>query len=612
MYYFLYKNIPISALLFSMSLLLSSQIVTAQNKEEVLIEISKETSSQDKLDYLGAVINKQWYSGSSELSRYVKIYDSIAIINGTDKYLGIASNFNGMSYFVSQEFDTAINYYLAAIRLLEKGEESDALAQAYNNLAGCYKIRDDFDNTEKYFIKALSIYTRLEMTSWIANIHNNLAVLYMESEFYDKADEMFDLAITSYKQSNNTTMIGITYMNQGNSRIFSGDNYDAIEKYLNAMQLIDKNKIPLVHAVSHTGIGIAQTNLKDYSNALLNLKNGLEISEKINHFEQTMESRKALANYYAQTNNFKEAYKLSTLSQQMKDSVLTVKQDKNMAEALIKYEAEKKDKEIALKQLELQKGKSRFRFIIYVNVLFLIIGLGILLFYRQRQKIKDKEIENLKAQKELVKLEALIDGIEKERTRIAQDLHDGINGDLSVIKYKITSIDDNQLKLKEKKEFEKAIEMLDNAIDQVRQISHNLAPPSLQNFSLIEAVQQFCSKVSASSKLPINFQYYGDYLKLDKDIETVIYRMIQELTNNILKHAKATQVLIQINSHNENIHIIVEDNGIGFDISKNHSGLGLKNIESRIAFLNADLIIDTNKNGTTFNIDINLNNLTHD
>ncbi len=603
---FFYKNISIGVLL------LISQICIAQNKETVLLEISEQPTNQKKLDYLGIIINKQWYSGSKELTKYVKIYDSIAILNGTDKYLGIASNFKGMSHYASEEYDIAINYYFNAIQLFEKGDEEVILANAYNNLAACYKIRKDFINTEKYFTKALTIYSRLEEVDWIANLHNNLAILYMENEFYDKADAMYDLAITSYKQSKDTLKMGIAYMNQGNSKILSKNYNSAVDKYLKAMNYIKEKQIPLVYAVSHTGIGIALAHHKEYSKALPHLKKGLEISENINHFEQTMESRRALADYYAQTNNFKDAYKLAALSHAMKDSVLTVQQDQNMAEALIKYETEKKDKEIVLQQLELQKNRNQFRFILSLNVLFLIVVLGVFLFFRQRQKIKDKEIETLKARKELDKLEAIIDGIEKERKRIAQDLHDGINGDLSVIKYKITSIDYNQFLSKEKEEFELAIEMLDNAIDQVRQISHNLAPPSLQNFNLIEALQQFCSKVSASSSLPINFQYYGDYLKLNKDIETVIYRMIQELINNILKHAKATQALIQINNHNENIHIIVEDNGIGFDNSKNHSGLGLKNIESRIAFLNADLIIDTNNNGTTINIDINLNNLKYD
>ncbi|WP_271785377.1 sensor histidine kinase [Aquimarina algiphila] len=151
--------------------------------------------------------------------------------------------------------------------------------------------------------------------------------------------------------------------------------------------------------------------------------------------------------------------------------------------------------------------------------------------------------------------------------------------------------------------------MLDNTVEQVRRISHNLAPSSLLNFNLIEVIQQFCDRINSSNPLNTSFQYFGKQFKLEKEKETVIYRIIQELTNNIIKHANATEALIQINSYENKLHITVEDNGIGFDPDVKSHGIGLQNIKSRVSLLNANLDIHSSAEGTSFNIEIYLDKI---
>jgi signal transduction histidine kinase len=136
-----------------------------------------------------------------------------------------------------------------------------------------------------------------------------------------------------------------------------------------------------------------------------------------------------------------------------------------------------------------------------------------------------------------------------------------------------------------------------------------LAPPSLQNFNLIEAIQQYCSKISESNILKINFQNYGELLTLNKDTETAIYRIVQEAINNIMKHSKASEAIVQINNHDDNLHITIEDNGIGFNTNNKYEGLGLKNIRSRVELLKGELTIDSNNKGTSIQINIDLNKI---
>ena len=259
-------------------------------------------------------------------------------------------------------------------------------------------------------------------------------------------------------------------------------------------------------------------------------------------------------------------------------------------------------------ELDLVKNERAKQFYFISSVSLVLLSFGIWYFFRQKQKIKNKEIITLQQQKEISKLEALIDGEEKERIRLAQDLHDGINGDLSSIKYHLSSINSMQFSNENKKMLDKAIEMIDFSCDQVRNISHNLSPTTINDFGLITSLKNYCSKLESFHPIKINFQNFGNDIQLSKNSETVIYRIVQELVNNIIKHAEATEALVQINSHDDNLFITVEDNGKGIKNSQKNEGIGLKNIASRVAFLNANLEKEHNSNGTTFTLNIDLNN----
>ena len=223
--------------------------------------------------------------------------------------------------------------------------------------------------------------------------------------------------------------------------------------------------------------------------------------------------------------------------------------------------------EIKLKKQELDLIKSQkekqLYFIISVGLLFLSFGVWYL--FKQRQKNKNKEIIALQQQEEITKLEALIDGEEKERRRIAQELHDGLNGDLSAIKYRLSTLEESGLSEIDTENLNKVIDMIDESCAQVRSISHNLMPASIVDYGLLETIKEFCSKINVSRSVKIDFQSFGNPVELSKKIETVIYRIIQELVTNIIKHSKATEAMVQLNYREDELFITVEDNGIGFD-----------------------------------------------
>ena len=266
-----------------------------------------------------------------------------------------------------------------------------------------------------------------------------------------------------------------------------------------------------------------------------------------------------------------------------------------------------KNENILLKQeVVLIEKTNQTRIFIFAILLLTIASVGIWLYFKQRQKLKNQEIETLKQSQEIIKLEALIDGEENERKRIAQELHDGINGDLSAIKYRISSLEEDGIGTTEKADLQKIIEMIDHSCSQIRNISHNLMPTSIIDFGLVETIGQYCAKINSSQSIEFDFQHFGNAIILPKKAETVIYRIVQELINNIVKHSKATKAIVQMNYHEYELFITVEDNGIGFDTTITKSGIGLKNIASRVDFLKANLEIESTIKGSSFNIIIDL------
>ena len=204
-----------------------------------------------------------------------------------------------------------------------------------------------------------------------------------------------------------------------------------------------------------------------------------------------------------------------------------------------------------------------------------------------------------------------MDGQEKERRRIAQELHDRLGSMLSMVKIHFKSVEDQIVNLKEsnKKQYEKANQLLDGACEEVRKISHDLISSVLYKFGLPVAIENLVDSIQESGQLEIEFIKSGlEDERYKYETEINIYRILQELISNVLKHSKASEMIVQLIQRNNNLRIQVEDNGVGFDPSNTVSdGIGLQGIRARVDQLEAEMNIDSNPgSGTLINIDIPL------
>lgn len=237
--------------------------------------------------------------------------------------------------------------------------------------------------------------------------------------------------------------------------------------------------------------------------------------------------------------------------------------------------------------------------ILYISLFFIVVAVALIIFfYFSRKKIIQQELEKidliLKYQKE--QLHAIIFTQEEERKRIAQDLHDDISSKLNIVSLNTHLLSTSNLSEVEKNEItNNIITLTAKALENSRKIAHNLLPPVLEKFGLNAGIDELCEEFETSKAIKIHYTNAIDFDANDIDRQLHVFRILQELMNNSLRHGKATEIWISFEIENDIPTCFYKDNGAGFDTTnhENHKGLGMKNIDSRISFLNGTIQIDS-------------------
>jgi len=197
-------------------------------------------------------------------------------------------------------------------------------------------------------------------------------------------------------------------------------------------------------------------------------------------------------------------------------------------------------------------------------------------------------------------MHAMIEGQEAERERVAKDLHDSLGGLLSTVKLQFDSLENKLDGVSKFKNYQNANRLLDTACQEVRDIARNMQPSSLLNLGLVAAVRDLINRIDDPDQRTIDFQHYGLENKLENTVALTVYRLVQELLNNSIKHSKAKEILIQLTREENEFIIMVEDDGVGFDVEGVKKGMGTENILSRVNYLKGDLSVHSEKEkGTT-------------
>ncbi|WP_283640941.1 ATP-binding protein, partial [Mesonia mobilis] len=341
----------------------------------------------------------------------------------------------------------------------------------------------------------------------------------------------------------------------------------------------------------------------DQALVFLRKADSLKITENIAFYKKVIYGK--LSNYYKTTQNFEEALTYKNKYTAMQDSLNQVNQSIAINELQTKYETEKKEKENALLKNDIVEKKQTQNILIIVVIASIILGTGISiliaknakrkqLLAKQKEKIRIQKIEKELKEQELSSIDVLIEGQEKERQRLAENLHDNLGGTLAALKLNLQNLEQHQSDPNiVNKSINNSLNLINDAYQSVRTMAHEKSSGVVASQGLLPAIQNFTNNIS-SEKLKIEIDHFGLKNRLENSLEIKIFRIIQELITNIIKHANATEANISLTNHNSTLNIIVEDNGKGFKQNFSKSkGVGIATIEKRIENLGGSLEIDS-------------------
>jgi len=320
---------------------------------------------------------------------------------------------------------------------------------------------------------------------------------------------------------------------------------------------------------------------------------------------------KELSVTYAALDSLHSAYYYAYKYADLADSILLVNRDTAAQRIVMQFDTREKSKAIEILKKEKQSALSQAQ----EQRLFiaaLAVGLGALILamffivrdYRhrlhttrvinqQKEEINARKIRELEDALKIETMQSMLEGQESERQRIAHDLHDSLGGLLAAARLQLESLSGKVPQLQDDKDLLKIKDLLDETIDEPRQIARNLQPGTLLQFGLVKAIQDLINRVQSKGGPEISFQHFGSYTDLSQHFALNCYRIVQELLQNCMKHAKSKEILVQLTRTDQQIALIVEDDGVGFNQETVLKGMGTGNIAQRVQFLKGEMSIQT-------------------
>jgi signal transduction histidine kinase len=524
--------------------------------------------------------------------------------------INLIRNYNrvGICYKNLSQYYSALFYYHLALELcLATGNENFS-GYMLVNIGKMYQKRHDYELAKEYLGRSIEVNTKynnlrnLALTNTIyGNVANDELELDLALDYYKQAESLYR-EIESYDSLGMMDLkvnYGEIYHKQGKYRF-------ALKLYMEALGYYERQDYYNGIIISKTNIGAAYIKLNRLAEAEVLLDACLKLTTESKDVHNRVLVYKNLVDLWEKKGNYKRAFEYQTKQVQLKDTIFVLFKEKELADTEHHYqkvEAEAKVLTLENKNLELEKEKVENDLKLQKknneSNIFLFSGIGsivvlLLIFayhknaHRKNKIIAEQRIKQLEEEKKLLAARSIVVGQEQERKRIAKELHDGLGVLLSTAKMQFTTIKDKSPE--NKPLIEKARKLLEQAAGDVRKISHNMMPGLLTRYGFYEAVEDLFEKLDDTPGLSARAAISGEQERLPENTEIMLYRIVQEMANNTLKHAGATEVLIDIVKLPTQLSIDYSDNGKGFDVEQMmvNESIGLSSIQSRVNFLNGN------------------------
>jgi len=547
---------------------------------------------------------------------------------------GIFSDLNnlGLVYHYQGNYSQALDYFFKAIKISERINRKDMETTTLTNIGLVFMQEKDYNKALEYYYRSIEIGRQTGDSQTINKDLSNIGLTYKKMGDFSKAEEYYKQALSLSEKLNNKYGIAIIFGNLAAVCLNKKDYKNTLAYYQKSAQLFEEMGQKSGLAQTQNGMGVLYMEIaKDSSEttatkrsslqkAIGYLSNAIKMHSEMKNIKGLLEDYTDISDAWLLYGNTKLALENYKQYVFYKDSVFSSDSKTKIAKLEHQRELDLKESQIKLleqenKIQELNAHKEKLiRKVMAGGIIMIIILAGMMAMYFVRKQQHEKlvageKINTLLKDQELRSVSDMLDAQEGERKRIASELHDRLGSMLSTVKLYFNSVEEqiDVMKEQNRSQYHKATSLLDEACDEVRKISHDLVSGELVKFGLVPALSQLKETIENTGKLKMEVLAFGMEKRLEGNVEISLYRVVQELMNNILKHSKADKVTIQLNKVENNLNIVVEDNGVGFDVvaARLKGGMGLKNLESRINKLSGTISIDSGRGrGTTTIIDI--------
>lgn len=565
--------------------------------------------------------------------------------------LAEAWNRIGVLRYYTSSADSTLAALLRTVHYLEQLDDESRLSSVLNNIASTYSRQAEYEKSLSYFMRVLEIDEKANNRYGIARVKGNIGGVHFELGQFETALQYHTEALEIQREINDVVGQGFALMNIGNVYIRLKQWPEAEEALraslriwvesanvlqesasrnnLGAMfQDMDKLDSALTHfqhalklkeglndveglASTHGNIGYLYLKSAQYAKAEESLRRSIALCDSMGSSNYLDENYMNLAQALAAQGRIDEAMEAASAALAVKDSVFDAELKQSVAELETQYQTEKQARENlklrtenAESKLALTEATNQRNALVAVVLVLVLMALLTFSWLRQRAQQR-RQLERIRQEQE--RLSAVILGQEAERKRIASELHDGIGQLLSAVKLQVSSLA-NESPSSEK--LETVLQMTDDAVREVRHISHAMMPNVLVKKGLVAALEEMAARLSLSDSFEVEVDVGELPKKLPEAHEIHLFRVVQELLNNIIKYAGATEVHVQLDQEGNVQTLMLEDNGRGFDATRldQSNGNGWHNIKSRLQLLKGSIEFDTNVNrsGTVVFIEVPL------
>ncbi len=570
----------------------------------------------------------------------------------------------GIGNMESNHLDTAVGYFNQGLQVAANMKDTNRMAVMYSNLGNAYRYKKDRVRALENYQRAEDLLEIKKDSLRLPAVYQNISIFLSENNDYrqsitysNKAYLMAMAQGDDYTSCNALISMSDAWFSLGDT----GKQFDLLQQSL----VLAKRTGDLEEASTiYNNLGSYYFEKKLFPKALpqfilsyhyaAQMGNHFhlcdasirmaEVYNQLNHPDSALsyiKKAEALANEIGSRSDLKEiyltraeieknlghpalGYDFLTRAVHLGDSLYTTATSDKIAEMEARYESEKKQQQISAlekdRQISLLSLKQKILFNWLMAGLALTLLVVTFLIYlnlrrsrmlaKQTDKIQQQRIVELEKDHDLLVVHSLLKGQEEERGRMARDLHDGLGGLLSGVKFSMHHMKDNLIVTNENMAvFERSLDLIDTSIAELRRIAHNMMPEGLVSYGLDEALKQYCSSINTNGMLKVTYQSVGLSNRMPDAVEITAYRIIQELLNNVLKHAEATEAMVQVIREESRLNIVVEDNGRGFDMNSpdEKKGAGWINIRARVDYLKGQLELNSAPGkGTQVNIEFNI------